>query len=57
MTPRDSLIKIMTLVIANAAPKENQRKIILFAQQSGLISVSHAHRLARYYRCLPDSGS
>lgn len=57
MTPRSSLIKIMTLVIANAAPKENQRKVILFAQESGLISVDHAHRLARYYGCLPERGS
>lgn len=45
MNPRASLIRIMTLVIANAEPKAVQKEMVLTALDSGLITPARAYEL------------
>lgn len=49
MTPRDSFLRILSLVIANASPKCDQKELILIARSNGLIDDHHARSLMLWY--------
>ena len=49
MTTRDSLIKIMTLVIANAETPAIQKEMIMVAHENRLISYARAADMIAFY--------
>lgn len=49
MTPRDSLLSILSLVIANASPRCEQKALIYVAEENGLLSRDEADDLIHLY--------
>jgi hypothetical protein len=49
MTTHDSLLKVISYTIANASPKAEQKKVIIFCQEAGLLTLTEMHRLIRAY--------
>lgn len=49
MNPRASLIRIMTLVIANAEPKAVQKEMIMVAHANGLLSYARVAEMIAFY--------
>ena len=49
MNPRASLIRIMTLVIANAEPPSVQKEMIMVAHANGLLSYARVAEMIVFY--------
>lgn len=49
MTPRDSLLSILSVVIANAEPPAAQKELIMIAHENGLLTMAQVVGLFDWY--------
>jgi len=49
MTPRDSLLSILSVVIANAEPPSAQKELIMIAHENGLLTMARVVELIAFH--------